>query len=121
MRFRSFDECDEMPAPTLSHLPLTQLQGLVLKLILSGRHTRPEIRRGLLAFRYTKNYGAFHEMLSRMVEMGFVARDDSVDGEGGQLYKRPEYSVTAAGQRALIQMAAFYLSDLVVPESRKAA
>lgn len=100
---------------------ITHVQALILKLIQSGKRYRPEIRRGLIAFAGTKSYGAFHELLVRMEELGFIARHDTPGEQRGPLYKRQVYSVTAAGENALKQAAIFYLSDLGNPVGRRAA
>ena len=99
----------------------TPAKDSVGELTLSGKRYRPEIQRGFSAFAGTKSYGAFHEFLTRMEEMGLVARHDTPGEQRGSLYRRQVYSVTAAGENALKQAAIFYLSDLGNPVGRRAA
>ena len=101
--------------------PLTHLQSLVIKLILSGRYDAPQIRDGLKAFGASKSCGAFYELMGRMEEAGLIAGSQCRSVRTGELVQRWDYAVTERGRELLRQTARFYMTDLDEPPAKEAA
>lgn len=101
--------------------PLTHLQSLVIKLILSGRHEAPEIRDGLRAFGACYSCAAFYELMGRMDDSGLIAGKQCRSVQTGELVMRWDYDVTDRGREMLRHTARFYMTDIDPPTAAEAA